>query len=536
MDMLGHLWAWWNAGQGGLSIYSSNANFFPFEQNLLSTHGGQLDVALGAVMLRAGVPPVLAWNLLCAGLLFIAAFAGFRLGFRLTGAVVPAMVGALGLAWAPQLLRELAMGRVEQLGIGMVGLCLVAVLDRLAGAGRGSAVELGLGVVLTTLMSWELGVMLGALVLLVLVAVALRGDGEARRGALWRVVGPCLVASVVLLPLVVLFAIDMDAARRVAVAEVGAVSDDIGPFVQRNATAFAGWFLPLRGGPVVVPCIGLLAMLGLGGPVRRAPPLAVAAGAMLVLSLGSVSQNGSTLPLGWLQAGLPFLDWLYFPERFALMALVPLAGLAALGTARLVEWSKRWAPGALGVALILAVLASGLMVDRRGFPVATATPLGRLWPIERCIDQLPEGALIEVPLPAYGIVGAQRGAPDATQGALNVHQHWFRYRQLGHGRALLNGVDVPHVVPAGFRAFLKGNSLLLGLATASSGHPELGAVGGSELTRLRELGLVGVVVHEHRLTGSVVTLTRWLDGVLGEPICTVKGGRVYLLVHAPRSP
>lgn len=541
MDMLGHLWAWWNAGQAPLALYRTDTNFYPFVQNLWVTHGGHADIVLGGLLIWAGVPPWLGWNLVCGGLVGLAALGGFRLGFRLTGGLLPATAAAIALAWAPALLREHAMGRVEELGVGAVALVFVGLLDRQHRGGWSSAVMMTAGVVLTTLLSWELGMILGLAVALWLLGLGTKLGGPRDLAALGRILGPCLAGSLVLLPLVLLFLKDMGAAQAIAAAEVdlAAHQAQLEGFVHQNSTSLARWFLPLGGRSVVVPGVGLLALLGLGRRTSRAPLMATVALALLVLSLGPEASLADgqrlLLPYAGAQQVFPPLTWLYFPERFALVALVPLAGLVALGTARLQNWGarlgERGRQGA-GIAAIAMLVGSGATLPAgAGFPTAEATPAVGRSALYQCLGPDRPGAVIAVPLPLYGLDPADgpSTAQRATQGALNVHQQWLRAQQLFHGRPLVNGTSVPHLVPAGFRDHLRDSDLLWGLATASAGRPELAPVSAAEVRRLAAQGVAGVVVHSDRFEGSMVSLGRWLSRGLGPALCQQRDGQVWAL-------
>lgn len=159
-----------------------------------------------------------------------------------------------------------------------------------------------------------------------------------------------------------------------------------------------------------------LAVVGLFSERRR---LVVAALTVVLVAFDlSLGLNGLLYP--WLLKWWPILHGLRAPARFALFVLAGIALLAGLGCDRLMG-AARSTTGAALVAIIAIAVAS---VEYHS-PQRNIARVDMDVPVYRFLQQLPEGVVLELPLPAYS--GAVR--IDADYMLWSTH-HW---------RKLVNG-------------------------------------------------------------------------------------------------
>ncbi|GIW70934.1 MAG: hypothetical protein KatS3mg102_0476 [Planctomycetota bacterium] len=200
------------------------------------------------------------------------------------------------------------------------------------------------------------------------------------------------------------------------------------------------WAVALRPHPLKVPFLGgifvgapwlVLAVAGLAGgrraglvPLRLRVALGGMAAVLAVLALGDACPL-----LPWLRATLPGVAYFRYPEKFVVMAMLPLALLAALGLRALQAGERRAARAATASALVLLVLLGA------GAAAAASTPE----PLERWLaQQLAAAGLAMQPHPllrsAAGSLGwgaaaallAALAAGAAARGAGGERAAWRR--------------------------------------------------------------------------------------------------------------
>ncbi len=552
MDLRGHLWAIDNAAQGLDHLFHSPRTFAPEGQDLLVVHGGHLDVALAGLLRAAGLSVPAAYDVVVMAYLGLAALAGWALGLRLTGRRGPALVAALTLFLQPFLFREVAQGLVEEGAVGLLALTLLAALETAARPGWRGPAGLAAGIVVTTLASWEYGMFLAFAAVLYAVVLLARGDRAVAAGAWRRLAAGCGAAGIALLPLVVVFVQRMRAGRA-ALAEALPAAVVQGPTAALTLEQGVSVDQLLAGAPdgpaLLLPGVLVAAVaVARRGWHREAPLLgwavgfgALALGPLLKWGGDVVVLGGLALPLPFaaLRGALPFLDWFYWPYRFLAPATVGVAGLAALGVARLGPTPRREA--LVAGAFALAVLGQAAMTPRDAFPrlpVRRVTPTPDLYD---CVAALPPGALIEAPTPTYGIP-ALRGAPlDPDQAMLgldeNDAQHMYRWFQVAHGRDLVTGVDTPHAVPRAWRVRAASDPTLSMFAFTAAGLPAPDAPA-EAAGKLREMGVAAVIVHDRDFADAwqVRAVHTWLRQALGPPACKdpTAGAAAYSVPQPPR--
>ena len=127
-------------------------------------------------------------------------------------------------------------------------------------------------------------------------------------------------------------------------------------------------------------------------------------------------------PYGWLARIVPGMDGLRVPARLAVIVLMALSVLAAIGAARLLAFLPRRGRTAAAVALGAAIVAEGWAAP---LTMAPFDPHGR--PADRSayrwLAQQPPGAAIELPILEWSI------APTLT----------YQYATLSHGHPIVNG-------------------------------------------------------------------------------------------------
>lgn len=160
-----------------------------------------------------------------------------------------------------------------------------------------------------------------------------------------------------------------------------------------------------------------MAVVGLFS-IRRRIKMAVVAVVLLALDL-SFGLNGITYPL--LLKLWTVLDGLRAPARYGVYVLAGIAILAALGCERLINWAR---PSRVTEILVVATALTLVCVEYH-------SPQRHLWrvdmdpPVYRFLRQLPEGVVLELPLPAR-----------SREAGLDVD---YMYWSTRHWRKLLNG-------------------------------------------------------------------------------------------------
>ncbi len=425
VDLAGHLWTSWVAGRAG--VLHTTMIGWPEGVDLLPALGGWLDVMLVAA-LRAVLPLELAYDIVAVGYLVVLGAGGWLLA-RNAGASRPvALVVGLLLQLDGFVLQHLAGGRLELVALGFVAVFLALVQRAWRGGHPHASWQAGLAGALLLLASWELGLLAGVSLALLLPFRfwAGRPPGLGRRLRDGIVVGALLA-----LPWVGLFLVRASGVR----------GFDEGEFWLRTAShasvGLLGWFGPGSARPCWLALAALVVLPWTLPRGQRRLWVGVGVGLLLSMALAlgphpGLLQPGSPAADPWgpfaLLRSLPVLGWFHWPDR--LLAVWSLAAAVAAGLA--VQWLAgrwRWA----GVALALVLLAdAGLETWRSG-----------RWPVGHY--RVPEhaGADALAELPGGGAVLDLPPQPNP------VNHLNYELLQLRHGRPIRYHHHLGHLVADG---------------------------------------------------------------------------------------
>ena len=429
--------AWANhAALNGLPLFDANI-FYPAAQSLRYNEH-LVGVSLATLpWAAAGASPVLAYNLtwwLAFFLNGVAAFAWLR---RFAIDALPAFAGSLVFACSFYIMLH-AHGHLHLIWLWPLPLSAL-LLERWFSTPTLARAALWLAVVLMGLLtSWYIAVMVAMVngivfaVLLITASTAL-ADGRWNRRAAHLFVAAAVAAAIVVplaRPYTGLRANPADAAAFSADLESYLVPPEhtlVGRWWKANVdarprsiygevTLFAGWIA------LVLGVVGLVALIRDPQVPRTAWMFPALAAAGFLLSLGPSPPllGGSALaPFGWL-ASLPGFDGLRAPARFALVCMLGLAGMAALGASSVAARAGR----------------------RGSFVVSALVPLMLL---EWFVVGFPGGKPEVHPIPAIYRTAEVRGARAiASLPEYRDRQDWFLggdylYYSTAHWRPIVNG-------------------------------------------------------------------------------------------------
>jgi hypothetical protein len=372
-----------------LHLYDANI-FFPEARTLAYS-----DAMIGPSIVAAplgwfGVGDVLVFNLLFAAGLILSGVAMFALVRRLTGDWPAAIFAALAYAFLPYRFGHYA--HLELQFTWGIPLALLAA-HRVFETGRlRDGVLLGLVVGFQATCSLYYAAYLGVF-LVAVGAVLWRGSPRPARSARALAAG-VMVASLCAWPVLM-----PHVANRASVGErdrdaievysatpssyiaapgrnwlYGAALADFGEHEKR---LFAGFLL------VAVALVG-------AWPLRSVPRLAYVAGSILAFD-ASLGSNGLLYPV--LFDFVPGFRGFRVPARFGVLTATGLVVLAGYGVARL--GSRARTPRARGA--VVALLAAGLLLEYRSFPVALVETPRTPPPVSTWLARLPQTVIAEVP-------------------------------------------------------------------------------------------------------------------------------------------
>jgi len=487
VDGIGSWWVQWWVGEalaGRGSLFESPLMFHPWGKDLLGDTGGNLVDAVIAAILGRWLGPVLAWNLLCVGIVLSNALAAGT-WLRSHGPWA-ALAGATAAGLHPYPLFELAQGRPTQALLAPAILAL-ALGARAVSAEGTSKQALGAGVLLA-LTGWTYWFAAG-FVALALTLLTVGASPTKRIGRL-GLIG------------LVSFALSTPA----VIPLMGGLLGDTAVGSVGGALPTSTWLGLLDGSTSELNLVtragdrGALGVMGLWGEVSvrssttatleglalsgTALLLALAAfwqrRRWLVVALAALLLAVGPLPGGvpnpiyiGLAAILPPMERLYWPCR-ALALFVPLA---AVGGASLVGRLPRYQP--VGVVLIAAALLS-------------EAGLRGAWPLPTWDTAVPK---------AYHCLAA-------TEGAVVVipygRDHDQLLHQTLHGLPMLGGMNERSrsLVPPEQRALRAENAWLAQLLRATANPRDSGTWTDAERDAVAELGYRWVVLRPQALNLS----------------------------------
>ena len=401
----------------------------------------------------AGASPVLAYNATWWLAFFLNGLAAFAWLRRFDIHALPAFLGSLVFACSFYVMLH-AHGHLHLIWLWPLPLSAL-LLERWFVRPTIGRAAVWLAVVLMGLLtSWYVAVMVALVNLIVglVVAVTARADG-AWRQRIVHLAGAAAIAAACMYPLARPYV-----GLRANPAEAAAFSADVEAYVippentllgrawragidsrprsiYGETTLFAGWIA------IVLGLLGLVALV----TDRRIPklawvfPLLVAAGFLLSLGPAPPLLGGPALaPFGWL-ASLPGFSGMRAPARFALVCMLGLAGLAALGA----SWISARA-GRRGTTVLAAIVPFMLL--------------------EWFVVDFPAGKPEVHPIPAiYRTPEVRAARAIASLPEYRDRQDWFLggdylYYSTAHWRPIVNGFgrseppNQPEVV-AKIRAF-----------------------------------------------------------------------------------
>lgn len=402
--------AWANhALLNGLPLFDANI-FFPAAQSLRYNEH-LLGVSLATLpWAAAGASPVLAYNVTWWLAFFLNGVAVFAWLRRFALDALPAFAGSLMFACSFYVMLH-AHGHLHLIWLWPLPLSAL-LLERWFATPTLARAFVWLVVVLMGLLtSWYIAVMVALVNGIVFAALLITSNAALADGRWkWRAAHlfvAAAVAGAVIVPLARPYA-----GLRANPSDTAALSADLEAYlvppentlmgrwwranvdtrprsIYGEVTLFAGWIA------LVLALVGFVALVR----DRRVPPMAwvfpalAAAGFLLSLGPSPPLLGGPALaPFGWL-ARLPGFDGIRAPARFALVCMLGLSGLAALGASSVAERAGRWGRLVV-VALVPLMLLEWFVVGFPGgkpevhaIPVIYHTPQVRA---ARAIVSLPE--------------------------------------------------------------------------------------------------------------------------------------------------
>jgi hypothetical protein len=475
-DAYFHMWRIaWVAHQlprAPLQLFDANI-FLPTRDTLAMSDAALLQGLVAAPAIWLGVRTVLIYNVLLLGSMAASAWCAYLFAMRLTGAPGASLLAGFVFGFGPYKLAH--VGHLEMQASMWMPLAFWAVHCLAFGPGessdrrettafRGAGVALGAALAMQALSALYyfmfLTMTLGAMVV-VLFAVIPPADR-------WRLARGLVVAAIVTLAVVLPYSRPYSRARLLigtrSAGEVAQFSGRVGDYARgglgrwQSEDKSSGEERILSPG-LVAPALALVALW----PPVNAWGLASAVGLAVAFD-GSLGTNGYLF--GAARQLVPALDGLRAAARFAVVVLLFLALMAAVGFARLLRnrggWTTRVAAGAA-----LAACA----IDFWAAPIALRHPITRPTELTVFLASLPPGTpVLHLPVPKWP--------------ALWAHETTYQYWSTFHWQPLVNGYSA--YAPPTYMRTLR----------VLRDFPDAESVG-----RLRRLGVKYVVVHPELFGG-----------------------------------
>ena len=529
---------------------------FPIGYDLWSFGHAALQ-ALGGLLVAAGIPLVMAYNLLLLGGLATSGLAAHALGRAVGGSHLAGFVAGVAFATSPYLYGEGAAGCIELVSAGFLPLFAWALVGVVRAPGWRRAAVAAACLAVIGPFNWYYTLFAGMLGVGFCVWQLVEGR---RRAVAWMGVamGVAALSNAPLIPLVrqetptrppvsaELFSdpaawsrvdaitngtadlseLTLARGEEVDALQVYRNSTTVGALVQARFTVN-----PLHSTPGAL-AFGI-GLFGLAAGRRQAWGWAALAAGATVLTLGPFLALDDRppmdpwagdwpLPYYWAYQHLPFFSKAYRPYRIGVVTLTCLAALGAVGVAA-VRTELRRGPVAAAVALLAALgvsqpLWSGDRPAHR--PLADA----RIPELYGALADLPDGAVVEVPL---------QYQPTTIANAR------FQYNQTRHGHPVLNCNQlIRRTDLVAFRGYVEDNdflSTLVDLARSAPPH----SFSGADLLALRDDGFRYVVLRRRieadRLAlagearGDLLVEPAWglLRDALGPPVYSDGDGDIH---------
>lgn len=512
LDSVGHVWTVWNGSLG--SPLRSQMVAWPQGADLLPILGGWLDIFVASTLVRLGLEPAVAFNLVLVAYLALAGLGAFAL-VRVLGAGPWAGAAAGLLAQLdPTLHWNLVGGRSEQLATGFLALAFATALACWRRPGAWRWLACGLAGAGTVYASWEYGFWLAFAMIWLAPFVWWSGrpPGALRRWGL-----AALSCALVVGPFALLFLVRSAGIREL---DEGLSMMSVAP---RHSVPLLGWFTQADAVRMGTPM--LLALLTLPWTVRREDRrllLGAAAGLLLCLLLALGPQPGLWLvgDLAWAQAVAPYtllqstpvLGWFHTPDR--LLIGWSVAAAAAAGLLLHATWSRPW-PLPLRV-LLVAGLTFGLGLGNVHRSVQVGAWNYTPW---RPVGGPALEALAEAP-----VEGALLDLPPRDPG---IETLMFMELQLAHQRPSPYHATLPHLTTADNAALGRRYRLVAWLDRDNQLEAPSVEEVEADLERLREDGYAFLTLHPRMVPRDRrQTVRRLLKETLGEPY--VSNGQIWM--------
>lgn len=527
-DLADHYWGtWWFAQELLSGRWPDRTELVQYPGAVRLWYVDPVGGLLGVLFWPLGFPR--AYDAVVAAQALFSAFAAYFIGYSWTRSRGAALCAGAVLGASPYLIGLVHSGLTEYIGLGPPALFTWAALRALAldpgGAAPGRRDALVAGLLLT---ASAFQAFYYAAFCALLLGCAVLGPGWRTRIGVAARIGA--VFAITAAPLFLLAWSSLGSPESAITAE-NAPGWDYKELPATDLLTFFRWgehYFPdtreTNPGILHVNHLGWvgLALAGLalaarGGGGRR---LAVATGLFALFTLGPrLCVNGQLIEWGSgavpLPAALLYLPgspfrFVHHPYRMVALLLPLLAGLAALGAARL--------PRPARPALAVAILAEALLLSPAPWPLAF-TPVQ----VPAIYDQLPEGPVLDWP-------------PDAT-----TWNRSYEMWQVGHGRPIAYGVNT--FLPDDLRANADVQRLLRELRAPdrrarNRDVPFKGALFRPTTAgeRLGDLGFRAVVLHRDALSEGELRDTRAALVALFGPSTLSEGAReAWILDVEPSS-
>jgi hypothetical protein len=386
--------------------------------------------ALLGLPFTATLGPVAAYNVVAVLAFTLCGLGGYALSLRESGSRAAALLGGLIFAFGPFHVAKLWDGQLELVAAQWLVLYALLLLRALSNGRRREALLAGLLLALVAFTSWYYALFAAILSALLVALWWPAGTGARALSAhLGRATLVGATGAALILPVLALaFTAEHRALAPIDPSEVAARSANLLDYLlpsnlhplwgEQVGVAVGNSWQRLSADWNVAPGYTALALAGVAlvGTWRQAWRWLVVLLVGLLLSLGPVLQIGpwnTGIPLPYaLIAALPGLSLGRRPFLFAVLVLLALAVLAALGTRLLLQRASGRARPLLLVALLLLI---GFEYLPRPWPIQPAA----VHPAYQALVQ-GSGAVLELPPPVYKRIGPQQA-------------------QIVHGRPIFGG-------------------------------------------------------------------------------------------------
>jgi hypothetical protein len=395
---------------------------------------------LSSPLMWAGVPPVVAYNILILASFVASGFATYVFVKHLTGSTLAGLLGGMIYAFAP--FRFGHYMHEELLWTCWIPLSLWAMHRTLETARWRYALLTGLFVTAQMYSSIYFGIYLATFISMVGLLLVLVRVVDWRSLAVRRLVMTAVLSGILVAPYLFVYVRSAHVVGTRGEGEAAYFSaEPMNYFSSPDYNWLYGWTFwrftthapdEMQLFPGL--CVVALAVIALWPPINRTR-VAYAAALLFAIDL-SLGFNGITYRVGYYW--LPVFRGLRATARFDAFVQITLALLAGYGLLRLIAWTRertqlRWA------ATMAAVIASGVAFaefTNRSIPLIPAAT--KASPLSTWLQQQPPSVLLELPV------------PKANQ--LPGYDPNYQYESVFHWQPMVNGYT--SYIPPHYERFL----------------------------------------------------------------------------------